>query len=264
MWAKWWHSLDEGEFVNVIILQFDLGSHTEAAGKMATDVQAFKEFKEFAEAVERELSPHGFACLHWRGDGGLFAKQCKNSKDAESACPAADAAFRVFHEKWKAANTRLTLRITATLLHGVFISKEAGYWYSLRLNHFLKYERQIGHAGAFVITNELLRSMDNVSASYARFKDSKPRQVLINEGVSFVAVTDSQHSPKVEPELKRFAVWLTERSWPQGSRPRQKNWDGTVVGDSLIIGSALGKHGYDCSELIPVEPRAGSQVFPTD
>jgi len=156
------------------------------------------------------------------------------------------------------------LRITATLLHGVSISKEAGYWYSLRLNQFLKHERQIGRAGAFVITNELLRKMDNMSASYARFKDSKPRQILINEGVSFAAVTDCDHSPRVEPEADRFEVWLTKRTWPQGARSRQVKWDGTAVGDSLILGSALGKSGYDYSELIPFEPGPGTKIFPID
>lgn len=262
MTDKWWHALGEGDNVNVIILQFDLGSHTKAAEGMATDVQAFREFKEFGQTLEAELAPQGFACLHWLGDGGLFARQYKNYKDAESVCAAADAAFGVFHQKWNATDTPLTLRITATLLHGVFIGKEAGYWYSLRLNQFLKHERQIGRAGAFVITNELLRNMDNTSDIYARFKDCKPRQILISEGVSFAAVTDRNHSPKVEPEADRFEVWLTKRTWPPGVHQVHANWDGTVVGDSLILGSALGKRGYDNSELIPVEPGPGSQVFP--
>lgn len=261
---KWWVGLTEGESVNVIILQFDLGSHTEAAKVMNTQFQAFKEFKKFGETLERKLSPLGFACLHWLGDGGLFAKRHKTNKDAESVCDAADAAFGVFREKWKASHTRLTLRITATLLQEVFISKEAGYWYSLRLNQFLKYERQIGRGGAFVITSELLQKMDNYSPSYVRFKKSKSRLISINEGVSFTAVADRRYSPKVKPKPGSFEVWLENQSLPEGSRPRHANWDGIVVGDSLIISSALGENGYDYTELTAVEPRAGSQVFPTD
>jgi hypothetical protein len=247
--------------VNVVILQFDLGSHTKAAMEMATDVQAFKEFKEFGEAVERDLSPLGFDCLHWLGDGGLFARRFDNNSDAESVCLAADAAFRIFGRKWNSSETRLTLRITATLLYGVFLSKDPGYWYSLRLNQFLKYERDIGRAGAFVITNDLLRHMDVASASFARFKDSKPRQVLINEGAGFAALADRDHSERAEPEAGRFEVWLTKRAWPGGAHSQDENWNGTVVGDSLVLGSALGIRGYESVELIPVESRGGSSVY---
>ena len=86
---KWWHTLSERNYVNVVILQLDLGSHTKAAEEMSTDFQAFKEFKKFGQTVENELSQHGFECLYWLGDGGLLAKECKTNEDAESVCPAA-------------------------------------------------------------------------------------------------------------------------------------------------------------------------------
>jgi hypothetical protein len=258
---KWWDRLQEGRAVNVIVLQFDLGSHTQTALEM-NHVQAFREFAEFGRKLEEALEPFGFSCLHWLGDGGLFVKEYKVPEDADSICHASDAAFNCFEDVWK-SRSLLTLRATATLLDRVYISKEAGYWYSLGLNFFLKFERRIGRPGAFVITSDLKRSMSPSSASSARFTKLPPRPVDVDmEGVSFQAWTDSERCWRVEPGTDRFEVWLTKQTWPAPTRKIEG--DGQTVGDSLVLGSALTKGGYESIAMVPVVPLPGTDKYIKD
>jgi hypothetical protein len=258
---KWWSFLAEGTAPNVIFLQFDLGSHTQTAREMETDPQAFQEFKSFGLRLEDALKSHGFDCLHWLGDGGLFAKEYRKIGDADNVCVAADEAFSIFETMWGQSTYRLTLRVTATLLDRVYISQQAGYWYSLGLNHFLKHERRIGRPGAFVITSDLKRSLSHGSDVLARFKGTEPQAISIEGGVSFLSWTDTGRPARVQPAPDRFEVWLARNTRPQPSRQIQEGYEGYAVGDSLVLGSALTKGGYESVSLVPVSPLPGTGDF---
>jgi hypothetical protein len=67
-----------------------------------------------------------------------------------------------------------------------------------------------------------------------------------------------QRSSRVQTAPDRFECWLTGRSWPPSSRPI--GGDGTVVGDSLILGSAPTKIGYKMS-LVEVAPLSETERY---
>lgn len=256
--SAWWDSLDEGQAVDVVILNVDLGRHTETASKyMASDVGAFEKFKSFGKAASAKLETLGFPRLHWLGDGGVFAKRYHSAADAESVCAAADAVFAVFDKQLAPHGYPLHLRISADLLPTVYISRTTGYWFSLRLNQFLKYERDIALPNAFVITGELIRGMSDQSDEFARFSSGKPRQILLPDGATFVSYTDKEHQPSVPESPDRFETWLadTERSWSAPSRQVPTDISATAVGDSLILFSSLEDAGFHQSELIQITRR---------
>ncbi len=249
----WWSRMPPGSRPNVIFLQVDVGGHLKQVREAPTDMGPFESFRIFGMELTRILRRFGFHRLHWLGDGGLFAKQLPHGT-AESLCGAADAAFGLFRKTWPRSRTRMTFRMSGTFIADVLISPDPGEWFSVDLNVFLKYERNIAEQNAFAITEALRSKLVDPGPEFKRFAHRKAaRRVLLPTGDTVVMYRDSRHMPCIVKDPSSFGVWL-KKIFPK-KFVASDDTDGIGIGDSVIFHTAFGPEGYeaDSVEMIPSE-----------
>ncbi|MBI5748273.1 MAG: hypothetical protein HZA00_04040 [Nitrospinae bacterium] len=251
----WWTSRRPGTDARVVLIQFDLKGHTAWAEKQPTERDSAQYRTEFALGLRSLLSYKGFDPLYWLGDGGVFALDYNGkSEEADAAIAVADSSFEYFKrfQEFTPGAKELSLRATATLVE-VILHPEASHWYGIWLNNFLKYEREMGLADAFVITGQLYQKIDDEK----RKRFPKSRLVVLPNKNSVTLYTDTMHQAKPETESeKRFMLWLQKykNKMPSADKPiigrRERD---VVIGEAVVVNTAPNESGYSQTILTETE-----------
>lgn len=259
--VKWWEGLNPGTQEHVVLFQFDLGSHSAWAESHQVQ-RVCIERTVFSMALRTRLEYCGFPCLHWLGDGGVFARMRNSVTDSEAVVAAADEAFGCFEEFKSTAQggEMLSCRVTATLVR-VLLHPEPGQWFSPELNEFLKYERRVGLRDAFVITAPLYNDLRPPIAK--RF--TTQRRVRIGDGM-ITAYTDGEHPFKTPVAQNTFKGWASnETGLFCGSAQLDQIRDAPCIGNAAILNAAPTASGYEQVTLIPgVFPREKFEALSSD
>jgi hypothetical protein len=238
------------QFRQMIFFQVDLGGHSGWAAEHQSLPGAYRQRRNFADRLTTELKEKvSFSPVFWAGDGGLFAREFSKPIDAHAVCDAADIAFSVFSDCFKAES--LSLRASATYIADVIVDKRSGYWFSLELNEFLKFERSFGFTNAFTITEKLHKLMEAEHSAFRRFPRESYMTVGLGENRTVVIFFDKDHPWQEEESLNRFSVWLDKKEYPRTGTGQMEGWK---IDRSVVFGSALNDKGYEKIDLIPVEP----------
>jgi hypothetical protein len=189
----------------------------------------------------------------------VFARCYKSQEDADAAVYAADAAFEYFARfKRDAIDAQdLSLRATATIAK-TLLHPEASHWLGVELNEFLKYERELGLSGAFVITQKLCRE---IAATQRRFPHA--RGVRLPNGSEISTYTDQNHPFALTESPKRFMTWLKKNADqlpPADYHPKGMLEKHVAIGNAVVVDTALSEAGYYRAHLIQTEfPESGFQ-----
>jgi hypothetical protein len=193
--------------------QCDLAGHSEWFAKCLVShpplgAQAAAARRELAERL-RKIMTDPFALLAWMGDGGVFVADQSDSSCDEvvSRLRAMAMCFRDWQsaERWSKLDLeRLGFRISAHT-GGVWVDQEPGYWTSLDLNRFLKYERRIAHVGGITITRALFQSAEVVAGD---FVEAPERLQFADRGDPWTLYFDKETTPAVA--VRRDLSWYSE------------------------------------------------------
>jgi hypothetical protein len=86
--STWFQRFTSPGVSNVVLVQFDLGGHSGWARETADKnlFEAADSRRRFGDQVCKLMKRFDFDCIHWLGDGGVFAREFSVSKDADNAC----------------------------------------------------------------------------------------------------------------------------------------------------------------------------------
>lgn len=197
----WWSFKAVGTPCRVVVLHIDLARHSDWVRNSSTDLAVARSRTEFAELLSAKLRARGFERAGWAGDGGFFAREYIEHRDANQICLAADAAFECFRS-WRPSGSKLAIRVVGEYLPDAILDRDPAYWCSESLNVFLKYEREISRPSCFVITDDLRRAMDPSQECFSRFE--MPVRVTLPNGKLMTAWIDTALSdPAIVTELRR-------------------------------------------------------------
>jgi hypothetical protein len=251
--SAWWESLRPGTEERVVLVQVDLKGHSPWAAGQTTEREPAKDRTEFATSLSVRAGYEGFDCLYWLGDGGVFARHFKgHTEDADAAVAVGDVVFRLFSAFQKSAEGAhaLSLRVTATLIT-LIAHPVPSHWCSADLNEFLKYERDIGLAGAFVITQDLYRQL----SAQTRVRFSNTREVVLPTQSSTVYI-DSQHPYEAKESTHRFSKWLHDNKYllPIPTFPSDPIDPSIVcIGKIAVLHTALTELGYTGLQVVQAD-----------
>lgn len=254
--CAWWESYSRGDHERVILVQFDLGSHSLWVANQEYRQNVARDRCEFAETLRSRIKGafEEFDRLYWLGDGGVFACRLKKNNDLDDAVKAVDIAFDWFKifQSYAEGAEKLSFRATATVVD-VLIYPEASHWFSEELNEFLKYERELALTNAFVITDKFHKDLTQ-PAIQNRF--SKLNPVMLSSGTQVATYIDKEHPYILEDFPPRFQSWLSENAkrFPapnfsvEGLQPPF-----VPIGNSVIVDTAPTEVGYKRVSVVETE-----------
>lgn len=233
---KWIETLRPGEVHNVVLLQIDLVGHSAWFDSSSPLYVACRERTRLANHLRESLAYLGYERMFWAGDGGVFVSRPDGR--VELVCEAADTVFNVF-EDWR-KDREIEIRVTATFAR-IDMGPDPGLWCSRELNEFLKYERELGHPGAFVITH-VLREELRPPDDYKRFQ--RLRRVALPNGQSVDTYVDTKHPIVIRPSERTFGAWL-RHSTATGALPgASMDGDFVRIGRCTVLDTAYEVGGY--------------------
>lgn len=149
----------------MLLLHVDLVGHSRLARRMAPE--SMMEIKiALADELESRLKRAGLSICVWAGDGGVFCIECKSPSDVEALIKAGELVFSVLRDINRRyalvlpTRIRLALRVVGHVGQ-IWTVPQRHFWHGEELNLLMKYERALGQANRFAITEPLYKMLSN-------------------------------------------------------------------------------------------------------
>ena len=230
------------------LIQVDLQGHTRWVESIASWPHALDARRDFVERLTAALEPFRFFRSHWAGDGGLFVAQVVGTKPhlavtAKSVLKAAYASAKAFKDWQSVERDRSQLGIRISLHQAtIWPDDEPGNWFSVELNRFMKFERDLAIAGAISMTDVVYRSLPKSEQG-----DWFPTTVKVGDAVNWTIYWNKQQ--KIELEETTFVKWLSDSRYAIAGRlaAQLHELEDTIVvcGNCLIIAAPVSSVGFE-------------------
>jgi hypothetical protein len=243
--TKFW--INVGDELLMWLMQVDLQNHSVWASDLTwPDVREAR--RDFKRRLNDNLKRFGFICSHWAGDGGLFVAPV-SKVGAHRAVPAKDvlaAAYKTekIFSDWEAKETdrsKLSLRVS---LHktSIAIDDDPGNWFSVELNCFMKYERDLAMAGAISMTEPVYKSLPG-----ALKRPWFPTSVQVGDTLTWKVYWNRKQ--KEDLERTTFVRWLSNSKYASPGRlaaqlPHSR--EGILAcGDCIVLVAPVSSVGFE-------------------